>query len=286
MLPLEEPMEFETIDEREFPILTEDLSTTFSQEGITQLVEEVVPNNRSQDVNSPVVYTSASNEQTTFAKDAEVIVGQKTGAKKIVTINPSMNMEPTTEFSTPDRPSGPLLEEQFGTSEPASNKELHQSIESVRAQLITSEEVTETKANANTAISTLNKESNLQAEPMAELRIVDPLRDLSYQLQVIESTENNTHLVKPANENSQPSESTRDKFIADMEVVIVENGPNIERSTPDRPSGPLLEEPFSISLPNNDSNINTDVNDAKVGDITAHNECDSLEDITVYEVVT
>ena len=126
ILPFEEPMDFETIDEREFPILTEDLSTTFSQEGITQLVEEVVPNNRSQDVNSPVVYTSASNEQTTFAKDAEVIVGQKTGAKKIVTINPSMNMEPTTEFSTPDRPSGPLLEEIY--PKPSSKQNLRSSI--------------------------------------------------------------------------------------------------------------------------------------------------------------
>ena len=170
MLPLEEPMEFETIDEREFPILTEDLSTTFSQEGGTQLDADVVPNTYSQDVNSSVASTSASNEQTTLAKDAEVLVEQKTGAKNTVPINQSMNMIPTTEFSTPDRPSGPLLEEKFGTSEPASNKGLHQSIESVRAQLITSEKGTETKAYTNTAISTpmLNKELNLRVEPTAE----------------------------------------------------------------------------------------------------------------------
>ena len=97
---------------------------------------------------------------------------------------------------------------------------------------------------------------------------------------------NNTDLVKSADENSQPSDSTRDQFISNMEVVIIENEPNIELSTPDRPSGPLLEEQFSTSLPNNNSSINTDVNDAEVGDNIAHNECDSLEDITVYEVVT
>ena len=142
ILSFEESMEFETIDERDLPMLTEESTTTFSQEGRNQFAAKTVPNIDSQDVNSPVGSTSPSNEQTTFAKDTEVLVEQKTSAKNRIPVNQSVNMEPKAEFSTPDRPAGPLLEEQFVTSESATNTDIHQAIESVRAQFITSKGMT------------------------------------------------------------------------------------------------------------------------------------------------
>ena len=163
----------------------------------------------------------------------------------------SLRVKPTTEVSTPDRPSGPLLEEQFGTSELSSNKGLPQSIGRVRAQFIMSEEVIATKTKANIAISTSVLNEGLQDE-----QTVDPLCDLSHQFQVIESTENNIHSASSADEN------TRDQFVTNMEVVIDEDKPN------------------------NNADANTDVNDAEVADIIAHPDGDSLEEITVYEVVT
>ena len=86
----------------------------------------------------------------------------------------------------------------------------------------------------------------------------------------------------------QSSESILDQSILSNELEVAETNPNVELSTPDRPSGPLLEEQFSAPLPNDNPSLDTDVNeiDAEVADFIAKIECDSSEDITVYEVVT
>ena len=99
---------------------------------------------------------------------------------------------------------------------------------------------------------------------------------------------NNTDVVKSADEMPQSSESIRAQLIPNIEVAVIENNPNIELSTPGRPSGSLLEEQFSAPLPNNDSRLDNKVNevDAEVADFIANNECESSEDITVYQVVT
>ena len=76
-----------------------------------------------------------------------------------------MNRAPTAEFITPDRPSGPLLEEQFVTSELAINVDIHQAIESVRAQRITSKGVTVIKP---IQIPRFQLQYYIRVEPTAE----------------------------------------------------------------------------------------------------------------------
>ena len=93
-------------------------------------------------------------------------------------------------------------------------------------------------------------------------------------------------------EKQQPNEWRCEHSISSNEIVGIDINPNTELSTPDRPSGPLLEEQFSAPLPNNKQDqiprIDTDVNEVneEVADINTSNECDPLEDIIVYEVVT
>ena len=154
ILSFEESMEFETIDEQDLPILTEESTTTFSQEGANQFVVKTVPNINSQDMNSPVGSTSSSNEQTTFVENEITPVSTSSELAK--------NTEALDELSTPDRPSGPLLEEQFETpivSESTTNTEIQQSSESVRAQLTSSKEVAVIEANPNTGLSTPDRPS-------------------------------------------------------------------------------------------------------------------------------
>ena len=61
-----------------------------------------------------------------------------------------------------------------------------------------------------------------------------------------------------------------------------------QRSTHERLSCPSLEEQCSTHVPNNISALVADANmiDAEVANINTNSGCDSLEDITVYEVVT
>ena len=134
----------------------------------------------------------------------------------------------------------------------------------------------------------LTKVSNI---PTVELSTPDrpsgPLLEEQFIVPSVSETATNQDIVRSAYEIQQSSESIYDQSILSNELVVAEINPNIELSTPDRPSGPLLEEQFSAPLPNNLS-LDTNVNevDAEVADFIANNECDSSEDITVYEVVT
>ena len=59
-------------------------------------------------------------------------------------------------------------------------------------------------------------------------------------------------------------------------------------STPERPSGPSLEQKFRDPILNgaSSSTTNVDMADSEVANMTTHQEFESLEDLTVYEVVT
>ena len=107
--------------------------------------------------------------------------------------------------------------------------------------------------------------------------------------------------VEATSELSTPERSSDPSLEEQFVDVIISKGPayesesaatkinfNTELSTPERSSDPLLEEQFSAPFPNNISvlNINDSRVEAEEEDINAYHECESLEDITVYEVVT
>ena len=71
-------------------------------------------------------------------------------------------------------------------------------------------------------------------------------------------------------------------------LLLITTGLHEQLSTPERPSDPSLEEQFEGPNSSNTQVLSTDVYmaDSENASITTHDEFESLEDITVYEVVT
>ena len=101
--------------------------------------------------------------------------------------------------------------------------------------------------------------------------------------EVINSTDN------MCNNNNEAMSETRTSNESPLNQSMINDEIINERpSTPERPSGPSLEERFHDPILNSASCSTTDVDmaDSEVANIYTHEEFESLEDLTVYEVVT
>ena len=222
--------------------------------------------------------------------------------------HPTINPSSEDELSNPERPSGPSLEEQLSTHSEPKSEEPHDNQFINRGNLsnmdpasIVEDEASLTTVDIQTGLSKLERSDPAREERPVSLQSDDLNKSINKELicetrssaqkvsaQSGINSEINKEQPSTTERSSDPSLEERSSQPNPSTILTNITGPCEQLSTPERSSDPTHEEQFQNPILPSTVVIGTDVDmaDSEVAGLKTLEEIESLEDLTVYEVVT